>query len=111
MKISAILTLALAATATTATPAFAQADTSPAVTSIVATADLDLSEAADRRVLELRIVHAAHEVCGTASDIDLMGKKAVRACRVATIAKAYSQRDALIAAAQAGQSIRVASAR
>ena len=49
--------------------------------SIVSTADLDLSTETGRRALDHRLVNAAREVCGTASDVDLAGKNKVRACR------------------------------
>jgi UrcA family protein len=56
--------------------------------SIVHTSDLDLSSRAGRAALDRRLVIAAFEVCGTASDIDLRGKNAVRACRAEILAKA-----------------------
>lgn len=49
--------------------------------SIVRTADLDLSTQSGRRALDHRLVNAAREVCGTASDVDLVGQNKVRACR------------------------------
>jgi len=49
--------------------------------SIVRTADLDLSTQAGRKALDYRLVHAAREVCGTASEVDLAGQNKVRACR------------------------------
>ena len=60
--------------------------------SIVRTADLDLSTETGRRALDHRLVNAAREVCGTASDIDLAGQNKVRACRenVLTDARAKS---------------------
>lgn len=111
MTKTALFALALIASAATVTPTVAQASEPVIVTSIVQTADLDLSTEGGQKTLDLRIIHAAHEVCGTASDVDLIGKRAVRECRTATIAKAASQRDELLAAARSGQPVRIASAR
>ena len=59
--------------------------------SIVETADLNLSSPAGRAALDHRLVTAAAEVCGTASDADLVGKNRVRACRVEVLAKARAE--------------------
>ena len=68
-----------------AAPALAQ----PTQTiSVVSTADLDLSTDAGRKVLDHRLVNAAFEVCGTASDVDLAGQNSVRQCRSDVLAKA-----------------------
>ena len=80
-------------------------------TSIVRTADLDLSSANGERELDRRIVQAAREVCGEASNVDLEGKNAVRQCRDETVAVAAAQREQLLAAARRGTPILVASAR
>ena len=56
--------------------------------SIVRTADLDLTSKAGRNALDHRLVTAAYEVCGSASDVDLAGKNEVRACRADVLAKA-----------------------
>ena len=111
MKNSALFALALIASATTVTPTVAQAFEPVTVTSIVPTADLDLSNSDGRRELDRRIVQAARDVCGTASNVDLEGKNAVRQCRADTIAEAASQREQLLAAAKSGAPILVASAR
>ena len=79
--------------------------------SIVNTADLDLSNDSGQRELDRRIVRAAREVCGEASNVDLEGGNAVRQCREETIALAASQREQLLAAARSGSPIVVASAR
>ena len=63
----------------------------PQNVSIVRTADLDLSSEAGRAQLDHRLVTAAYEVCGEASDVDLSGKNAVRACRTNVLAKARSE--------------------
>lgn len=99
------IALALIA-ATGAAPAFAEPLT---VTSIVKTADLDLSSARGQHELDRRIVRAANEVCGEASNVDLDGKNAVRQCRADTIAAATSKREVLLASAAAGLPIVIAS--
>lgn len=101
------------ALATMAAAAFAPAVAAEpvTVTSIVRTADLDLASPGGQQELSQRIAVAAREVCGTASDVDLEGKNAVRACREQTIAQAAAQREQLLAAARSGTPILVASAR
>ena len=73
--------------------------------SIVHTADLDLSSAAGKRTLERRLVQAARDVCGNASDADPAGKNDVRACRNAVLADARAKGDEL---ASRGADIRLA---
>lgn len=63
--------------------------------SIVRTADLDLSTETGRRALDHRLVNAAREVCGTASDVDLVGQNKVRACRKNVLADARAKGDQL----------------
>ena len=88
-----------------ATPALAEP---PVIaTSIVETADLDLSSQSGQRALDHRLNQAVKEVCGTASDVDVAGKNDVRRCRVETLASLASERDQRIAAASS-QSIKVA---
>jgi UrcA family protein len=73
-----------------AVPAFAE----PAVeanVSIVRTADLDLTSDSGRRALDHRLVVAAYDVCGSASDADLAGKNKARACRADVLAKARAE--------------------
>jgi UrcA family protein len=68
------------------------AETAPTqAVSIVHTADLDLSSAAGRNALDHRLVTAAYDVCGAASDADLAGQNKVRACRVEVLAKARAE--------------------
>lgn len=88
----------------TAVPALAEPIT---VTSTVQTADLDLSSAKGQKALDLRLVQAVKEVCGTASDVDVAGKNDVRRCRVETLAGLASERDQRIARAS-GEPIEVA---
>ena len=92
---SALITTA----AIKAAPAIAQepGGTEPNI-SRVWTGDLDLRSEAGQRKLELRLVRAAREVCGTASDADVVGKNEVRKCRDETLAKARGQGDTLAAA-------------
>ena len=74
--------------------------------SIVHTADLDLSTESGLRALDHRLVTAAFEVCGTASDVDLAGKNRVRACRSDVLEKARAEGGRL---ASRGAPITVAS--
>ena len=89
---SALITTA----AIKAVPALAEPVTGPDVNvSIVRTADLDLSTETGRRALDHRLVNAAREVCGTASDVDLAGKNKVRACRENVLADAREKGNEL----------------
>ncbi len=63
--------------------------------SIVRTADLDLASKSGREKLEHRIVIAAYDVCGGASDVDLAGKNAARACRADVLSKARATSEQL----------------
>ena len=107
MRNIALISMALLASVAAPAAAFEPVT----VTSIVETADLDLSSVNGQRELDRRIIQAARTVCGEASDVDLEGKNAVRDCRSETIAQASSQREQLIAAAKSGAPILVASAR
>ena len=77
-------------------PALAEPTASEVNVSIVATADLDLATRAGQRTLDERLVHAASEVCATASDVDLAGKNQVRACRASVLAEARSRGQQLV---------------
>jgi UrcA family protein len=101
---SALLTAALIK----GVPAMAET-VQPQNVSIVHTSDLDLSSKAGRNALEHRLVIAAYEVCGTASDVDLSGKNQVRACRADVLAKARADSQEL--ASRRDGSILVASSR
>ncbi len=111
MRNTALFGLALIAAATAITPTATLALEPVTARSVVHTADLDLSSETGQRELDRRIVQAAREVCGQASDVDLEGKNAVRQCREETIAEASAQREQLLAAARSGTPILVASAR
>jgi UrcA family protein len=81
-----------------AAPALAEPVSTPEVNvALVRTADLDLSSEAGQRQLDSRLVQAAREVCGAASDVDLAGKNQVRHCRTEVLARANAQRDQLLA--------------
>ena len=89
LKIIAVSALSTAAVIK-AVPAFSEPALAQNV-AIVQTADLDLSTASGRAALEHRLVTAAYEVCGTASDADLAGKNKIRECRVDVLAKARAE--------------------
>jgi len=86
----------------------ALAEEAPRNVAVVQTADLDLSSKAGARILDRRLVIAAREVCGTASDADLVGKNRVAACREdvlsearatgAKLAASFGKTDILLAA-------------
>ncbi|MEO6113434.1 MAG: UrcA family protein [Sphingomicrobium sp.] len=80
-------------------PTPALAEPPAAVTSFVQTADLDLASKAGQSVLDRRLSIAISEVCGTASDSDLVGQNEVRRCRVETRARVADDREELLAAA------------
>ena len=87
------------------TPALAE--TPLVATSIVETADLDLSSQSGQQALDRRLNQAVKEVCGIASDVDVAGKNDVRRCRDETLASLASERDQRIAEASS-QPIKVA---
>jgi len=102
----------ITAAAIQAAPALAAEPAQPSINvSYVRTADLDLSSPAGQRALDLRLAHAAREVCGIASDVDLEGKNNDRKCRNDVLANANSQRDQLLAAAGRGAAIAITNAR
>jgi UrcA family protein len=94
-----------------AAPALAETPSANVETRIthVRTADLDLSNPAGQRTLDLRIAQAARDVCGKPSDADLAGQNKARECRQDVIARTSSERDALLAAAGRGATIAIAS--
>ena len=99
---SALITTA----AIKAAPALAEPANLDVNTSIVRTADLDLSTKAGRRTLDHRLVQAASDVCGTAADFDLAGQNKIRGCRQSVLADARAQGQQL---ASRGTAITVAS--
>ena len=86
----------------------ALAEEAPRNVAVVQIADLDLSSQSGARILDHRLVSAAREVCGFASDADLVGKNRVAACREevlsearatgARLAAAFDKADILLAA-------------
>ena len=66
----------------------ALAEESPRNVAVVQTADLDLTSKAGARALDHRLINAAREVCGIASDADLVGKNRVAACRDEVLSEA-----------------------
>jgi UrcA family protein len=80
----------IASAFTGAAPALAQETPQPNV-SIVQTGDLNLSSKAGRVRLDHRLLVAATDVCGSASDADLVGKNKVRACVNEVLTKAHAQ--------------------
>lgn len=105
-----LASFAITTSAIKAAPALAET-AAPLNIRHVAIADLDLGSSEGQRKLDRRLVNAAREVCGTASDADLKGKNDVRKCRDVTLAKAKGQRDALFAAAGRGGVIAVTASR
>ena len=95
-----------------AAPALAQTNgQSEIAVSLVRTSDLNLGTAAGQKQLDLRLAHAAREVCGTASDVDIEGKNEVRKCRDETLAKAQVQKSSVMAAAGNGTTIAITASR
>ena len=92
----------ITAAALKAAPALAEPVSPEINVALVHTTDLDLSTQAGQRQLDSRLVQAAREVCGTASDVDLEGKNQVRHCRNEVLARANTQRDQLLAADRGG---------
>jgi UrcA family protein len=95
-----------------AAPAFAQANgQSEVAVSLVRTSDLNLETATGQRQLDQRLAHAAREVCGQASDVDIEGKNQVRQCRDETLAKAQVQKSSILASAGRGAVIAITASR
>ena len=93
---SLLITFAFAAFVT-ANPTFAQAPVSR--TAAVSTAGLDLSTERGQRSLELRILHASSDLCGTPSPADAQGRIKLRECRAELKLSATEQARMLIARA------------
>lgn len=87
-----------------ATPVIVQA--TPAMNQvIVRTADLDLTTASGKRLLERRLATAVDDACGSASTFDLAGSNDVRRCRKEVRARISVNRSRLIARASRSSSI------
>ena len=80
-------------------PAFSE-PLQPQVVAIVSTSDLDLFSANGRRQLDLRLVHAAHEVCDTASNVDRVGENEAGKCRADVLARARARTAELTTSSQ-----------
>lgn len=106
MKQFSIFLAALLTSAAALSPAVA-AEPAAGI-AIVSTADLDLTDARDRRILDHRLSLAIVEACGEASNVDLEGRNAVRACRVEARAKVNASRDRLVQLAQRGGGLTLA---
>ena len=104
---SAIITAGLIKAA----PALAETPAPNVNVSYVQTADLNLASEGGQRALDRRLAQAAREVCGTASDSDLVGQNKARECRDEAIARAASERDSLLAAATRGAVIAITAGR
>ena len=76
--------------------------------SIVQTGDLDLTTKAGRQALDHRLVVAAYEVCGTASEADLVGRNQARNCRTEVLGAARASGEQLAAR---GAPVRIAARR
>lgn len=83
----------------------ALAEEAPRNVAVVQTADLDLSSTAGSRTLDRRLVIAAREVCGIASDADLVGKNRVAACRDEVLSEARATGAKLAARSEKGDII------
>lgn len=99
--------IAASALAASLAPAASAEIGSPVNVSIVRTADLDLTSGAGQRSLDQRLITAAHEVCDTASAVDLKARNAQRDCREEVLAEARA-RARLIAAGDASGTIALA---
>ena len=100
------IAFAAAAALVVASPAVAE----PAAQMNVATvhtADIDLSTDAGQRQLDQRLTTAAHELCDTASAVDLKGLNTERDCRDAVVANGRAKAQ-LVAARKSGEAIKLA---
>lgn len=78
---------------------------------VVRIADLDLSRAADRTLLDRRLDRAVIEACGEAMDFDLAGQSIVARCRLETRSAVNARRETLLARSLAGTDAKVADRR
>lgn len=91
-----------------AAPAFAEGPAhGDTATSVVRTADLDLSSPAGQRALQQRLVVAAHAVCDDPSAVDLKAANAEAECRAQVLAAARARAEA-VAGRNSGEPIRIA---
>ena len=93
IAVSALVTAALIK----GVPALAEPTGSTSV-AVVPTSDLDLASEGGQKRLEQRLTVAAHEVCDTASSVDLRAINAERDCRAAVIVAAREKAREILAA-------------
>lgn len=98
---------ALAAGTFVDAPAFAQSAADAVTVKIVSTADLDLQSTWGRKLLDQRLVTAAHEVCDVASAADLQALNQESRCRDDVLSQAR-ERARAIASRNSGEAIRLA---
>ena len=108
----ALVSALITAGAIKAVPAHAEPVTATQTyVSYVQTSDLNLASDSGRRTLDRRLAQAAREVCGTASDADLVGQNKTRACRADAIARGASQSANVLAAAKEGTVVAITASR
>ncbi len=90
-----------------ATPAAAEPVAGVAVVHV---SDLNLTDVRDVRTLDRRLSIAIVEACGEASNVDLAGRNAVRACRADARARVDATRNRLIELAARTATTKFASA-
>lgn len=98
---------AVIAATLSAAPALAQSPTETRIS--VSPAGLDLATAEGRAALDLRVVHAARAACGTPSPADARGRTGADACVAGLRLAAAARLDMMIAAAERGARLTVAS--
>jgi UrcA family protein len=103
---SLIPVLAAAVLAGSAAPAFAEA--APSV--VVSYSDLNLATPEGRQQLETRIAMAVNTVCDRPNRASVQQGQAFAECRELAAADAWSQASQVIAAAEADDTVQVASA-
>jgi UrcA family protein len=64
---------------------------------IIQVADLDLASSAGKRHFEARVMRAAIDLCGEASNVDLGGSNDVRQCRDDVLTQARQQVEVRLA--------------
>ena len=75
----------------------ALAEPAGSASAVVSTSDLDLASESGQQRLEQRLTIAAHEVCDTASAVDLKAVNAERDCRASVIAAAREKAREIVA--------------
>lgn len=83
-----------------AVPALAEPAAGDVSISVVHTADLDLSTPGGLKALDARLAVAAHQVCDTASAVDLKARNAQQDCREAVVAQGRAKAQSILATSQ-----------